>query len=121
MEQIIAQANEFYSATLSWVVTNLLTIDSAIQLGIITTLFLFSFALSARLSPFFHKVFEQKTFYQKTEKFWKALYLPLIWWLTVFTAWQVVASLDNPIILLRMATSLISVWMLQMVQQYGLR
>ena len=110
MEQIIAQANEFYSATLSWVVTNLLTIDSAIQLGIITTLFLFSFALSARLSPFFHKVFEQKTFYQKTEKFWKALYLPLIWWLTVFTAWQVVASLDNPIILLRMATSLISVW-----------
>ncbi|MBT5073561.1 MAG: mechanosensitive ion channel [Kordiimonadaceae bacterium] len=110
MEQIIAQANNLYIATLGWLEANLLTVDSAIQLGIITMLFLFSFAVSARLSPFFHKAFEQRAFYQKTEKFWKALYLPLIWWLAVFTAWQVAASLGNPIILLRMATSLISVW-----------
>ena len=78
MEQIIAQANNLYIATLGWLEANLLTVDSAIQLGIITMLFLFSFAVSARLSPFFHKAFEQRAFYQKTEKFWKALYLPLI-------------------------------------------
>lgn len=110
MEQIIAQANNLYIATLNWLEANLLTIDSAIQLGIITTLFVISFALTRRLSPFMHKVFEEKRFYQRTGKFWKALYLPLFWWLMVFTAWQVVAGLGNPIILLRMATSLLSVW-----------
>lgn len=110
MEQIIAQANNLYIATLNWLEANLLTIDSAIQLGIITTLFLISFAMTGRLSPFMHKIFEEKRFYQRTGKFWKALYLPVFWWLMVFTAWQVATSLESPIILLRMATSLISVW-----------
>jgi small-conductance mechanosensitive channel len=58
-----------------------------------------------------HKVLEKKTFYQKTELYLKALYLPVLWWLTTFSAWQITESLGYPIILLRMASTLIAVWL----------
>ena len=111
MDEITARANDFYIAIVNWLEVNLFTIESVTQLGIVFVLYLISYGITRSLAPFIHKVLEDKIFYQKSEKFWKALYLPLIWGLTVFTAWQAMESLGNPIILLRMASSLISMWL----------
>ncbi len=110
MDEITARANDFYIAIVNWLEVNLFTIESVTQLGIVLVLYIISYGATRSLSPFIHKVLEDKIFYQKSEKFWKALYLPLIWWLAVFTAWQIMESLGNSIILLRMASSLISMW-----------
>lgn len=110
MDEVIAQATGFYDAVIAWAQTNLMTIESLTQLGIVFILYLVSYVMTRSFSPFVDKVFKDKNFYQRTEKFWKALYLPLIWWLLAFTAWQVAASIGSPIILLRTATSIISVW-----------
>jgi small-conductance mechanosensitive channel len=81
------------------------------QIGVIVTLYLLCSFICSRLKPFMHKVLEKKTFYQKTELYLKALYLPVLWWLTTFSAWQITESLGYPIILLRMASTLIAVWL----------
>jgi hypothetical protein len=111
MDEVITMANEFYISALSWLEINLLTTESIIQIGIIVVMFLLSYVVSTRLSPFVDKIFEGKAFYLKTEKIWKTFYLPVFWWIIMITAWQVAVSLNNPIILLRMATTLISVWL----------
>ncbi|MBL4602786.1 MAG: mechanosensitive ion channel [Emcibacteraceae bacterium] len=110
LDEIIAFANEFYQLILNWLQVNLFTYESLIQLALIFGLFLISYLVARVFSPFMHKVFEEKPLYQKIEKFLKAMYLPLIWWFLVFIAWQVAVNLDGSIIFLRMATSLISMW-----------
>lgn len=110
MDELIALANQYYTLVLNWLKVNLLSFESLIQLGIIFILFLLSYFAARAFSPFVHKVFHEKTIYQKIEKFLKALYLPLLWCILVFSAWQVSASLTGPIILLRLATSLIILW-----------
>ncbi|MDG1708454.1 MAG: mechanosensitive ion channel [Emcibacteraceae bacterium] len=110
MDEIMARVNETLISLKGWAEVNLFTNESLVQLGIIATLFLISMLISNRLKPLMHKVFENKPFYQKTEIFLKALYLPFLWLLTTFIAWQVTLSLGQPIILLRMASSLIGVW-----------
>lgn len=109
-DEIMTKISEIYQSLLNWAQVNLFTYESLIQIGIIATLYLLCFVICGRLKPFMHKVFEGKPFYQKTEIFLKALYLPVIWWVFTFTAWQVTDSLGYPIILLRMASSLIAVW-----------
>lgn len=111
MDEIIAQANQYYSAVITWLEASIFTYESLTQLGIIFLLLLFSSGIAYWLSPLVHRLSKNKKFYQKTEKFWKALYLPLTWWLMNFTAWQIAVGQENPIILLRMATSFISVWL----------
>ena len=109
-EELKALAINYYEAIVNWLMTNLLTYESIIQLGIVGVMFLISYGIDRKLSPFMHKVLEDKAFYQKAEKFLTAMYLPVIWWVLVFTAWQVAANFDTPIILLRMAASLIGIW-----------
>ncbi len=101
---------EYYGVILNWLQTNLFTYESIAELVVVGILFLVSYGISRILSPFMHKVLEDKKFYQKIEKFLKAMYLPIMWWILVFTAWQVAFSLNMPIILLRMASTLIAVW-----------
>ena len=110
MDEIIVRTNEIFAALKNWTEVNLFTYESLIQLGIIAGLFLFCFVVCSRLKPLMHKVFENKPFYQKTENFLKALYLPFLWLLTTFIAWQVSVGLGHPIILLRMGSTLIGVW-----------
>ena len=110
IDELISLANQYYTLVLNWMKINLFTVESVIQLGIIFILFLLSYFAARSFSPFMHKVFQDKTFYQRIEKFLKALYLPLLWCVLVFVAWQVAASLNSPIIFLRMATSLIIMW-----------
>ncbi|MEZ5758131.1 MAG: mechanosensitive ion channel [Emcibacteraceae bacterium] len=110
MDELIAFANQFYTLILKWLKVNLLSFESLIQLGIIFILFLLSYFAARAFSPFVHKVFQEKTIYKRIEKFLKALYLPLLWCILVFIAWQVSASLNGPIIFLRLATSLIILW-----------
>ncbi|MCC3862298.1 mechanosensitive ion channel family protein [Pseudemcibacter aquimaris] len=109
-DEILARVSELFASLLNWAEVNLFTYDSLIQIGVIATLYLTSVLICSRLKPFMHKLFEEKRIYQKTEVFLKALYLPVIWWLFTFTAWQVTETLGYPIILLRMASSLIAVW-----------
>lgn len=110
IDDLMALAVEYYDVVVNWLQTNLFTIESSTQLAIVGVLFLISFAITRSLSPFLHKVFEDKAFYQRIEKTAKAMYLPLIWWLLVFTAWQVAEGLSTPIIFLRLAWTLISLW-----------
>ncbi len=110
MDELMAQAVQYYGIILNWLQTNLFSYESLAELAIVGVLFLISFAITRSLSPFVHKVLEGKTFYQKIEKFLKAMYLPVFWWVFVIIALQVAVSLNTPIIVLRMATSLIGVW-----------
>ncbi|MBT5185663.1 MAG: mechanosensitive ion channel [Kordiimonadaceae bacterium] len=111
MDNLIAIANEYYNFAINWAKINLFTYESLTQLGVIALLFLISYASSSRLSPFVHKIFEEKEFYQRTEKYWQAFYLPIISWVLIFTTWQLAITLDSPTIILRMATSFASVWL----------
>lgn len=111
VDEILARFNEIYISVKAWAEVNLFTYESVMQIGVIVTLYLLCSFICSRLKPFMHKMLEQKTFYKKTELFLKALYLPVLWWLTTFTAWQITESLGHPIILLRMASSLIAVWL----------
>lgn len=110
MNEIIVRINETFGSLSNWAEVNLFTYESLIQLGIIAALYLLCSFVSGRLEPLMHNVFENKPFYQKTENFLKALYLPFLWLLTTFIAWQVTLSLGHPIILLRMASTLIGMW-----------
>lgn len=110
MDEIMARANEIYVSLQNWAKINLFTYESLIQLGIIATLFVMCYFVARRLKPFMHKLFEEKAFYQRAEIFLNALYLPLLWWITTLSAWQIVASLGSSIILLRIAASLIAMW-----------
>ncbi len=112
MDNLMALAVEYYNIVLNWLQTTLFTVDSTIQLGIIGILFLASYWINRSLTPFLHKVFEEKPFYQRVEKSIKSMYLPIIWWLFVFTAWQIAEVLGTPIIFLRMAWTFISLWIL---------
>lgn len=109
-EELITIGTGYYEVILNWLQVNLLTFESFTQLGITGILFLISYGITRSVSPFMHKVLEEKIFYQKIEKFLKALYLPLLWWFLMFIAWQAADSLESPIILLRLVTTLISVW-----------
>lgn len=109
-EELIALGEQYYGLILNWFKTNLFTLESLTQLGIILILFVISYGVARVFSPFVHKVLEEKTSYKKAEKFLKAMYLPVLWWLLVFAAWMVAASLSSPIIMFRMASTLISVW-----------
>lgn len=111
MDEILARFNEIFVSVKGWAEVNLLTYESVMQIGVIVTLYLLCSFICSRLKPFMHKVLEKKTFYQKTELYLKALYLPVLWWLTTFSAWQITESLGYPIILLRMASTLIAVWL----------
>ena len=111
MDEIQARFNEIYVSVKAWAEVNFFTYESVMQIGVIVTLYLLCSFICSRLKPFMHKVLEHKAFYKKTELYFKALYLPVLWWLTTFTAWQITESLDYPIILLRMASSLIAVWL----------
>ena len=111
MDEILARFNEIFVSVKGWAEVNLLTYESVMQIGVIVTLYLLCSFICIRLKPFMHKVLEKKTFYQKTELYLKALYLPVLWWLTTFSAWQITESLGYPIILLRMASTLIAVWL----------
>lgn len=112
MDDLMARAIEYYNIALNWLQTNLFTFESITQLVIVGILFLISYAVTRFLSPFVHKVLVEKAFYLRIEKTAKAMYLPIIWWLLVFTAWQVAEGLETPIIFLRMAWTLISLWIL---------
>ncbi len=109
-DDLMALAVEYYNIVVNWLQTTLLTVDSTIQLGIIGILFVASYWINRSLTPFLHKVFEERPFYQRIEKSAKAMYLPIIWWLLVFAAWQIAEGLGTPIIFLRLAWSLIAVW-----------
>ena len=111
MDEILTRFNEIFVSVKGWAEVNLLTYESVMQIGVIVTLYLLCSFICSRLKPFMHKVLEKKTFYQKTELYLKALYLPVLWWLTTFSAWQITESLGYPIILLRMASTLIAVWL----------
>ena len=111
MDEILARFNEIYVSVKGWAEVNLFTYESVMQLGVIISLYLICSFICSRLKPFMHKVLEKRPFYQKTEHFWMALYLPVLWWLSTFAAWQITESLGYPIILLRMASSLIAVWL----------
>ena len=111
MDEILARFNEIYVSVKGWAEVNLLTYESVMQICVIVTLYLLCSFICSRLKPFMHKVLEKKAFYQKTELYLKALYLPVLWWLTTFSAWQITESLGYPIILLRMASTLIAVWL----------
>jgi len=110
MDEIIALADQYYVLILNWLKTNLFSIESVSELGVIFILFLVSYGAARIFSPFMHKVLEEKSFYQRIEKFLRAIYLPIMWWILVFMAWQVAVSLNTPIIMFRMASTLISVW-----------
>ena len=112
MDEIMARFSEIYVSVKGWAEVNLLTYESVMQIGVIVTLYLLCSFICSRLKPFMHKVLKKKAFYQKTELYLKALYLPVLWWLTTFSAWQITESLGYPIILLRMASTLIAVWLI---------
>ncbi len=110
VDNLIALAVEYYDIIVTWLQTNLFTIESITQLAVVGVLFVLSYMANRSLSPFLDKVFGDRVFYQRIEKTAKAMYLPIIWWLLVFTAWQVAEQLNTPIIFLRMAWTLISLW-----------
>ncbi|MDG1438390.1 MAG: hypothetical protein P8P98_05385, partial [Emcibacteraceae bacterium] len=110
IDNIMMRINELFILLKNWAEVNLFHYESLIQIGIVAALFLFCSLVCNRLKPLMHKVFENKSFYQKIEIFLKALYLPFLWLLTTFIAWQVSLSLGQPIILLRMASTLMGVW-----------
>ena len=108
--ELIALLEQYYTLTLNWLNTNLFTLESFIQLVVIFILFIISCSAAQNFSPFVHKVLTGKIIYRKSERFLKATYLPVMWWALVFIAWIVADSLSTPIILFRMAITLISVW-----------
>jgi small-conductance mechanosensitive channel len=108
--ELIALLEQYYTLTLNWLNTNLFTLESFIQLVVIFILFIISYSAAQNFSPFVHKVLTGKIIYRKSERFLKATYLPVMWWALVFIAWIVADSLSTPIILFRMAITLISVW-----------
>ena len=108
--ELIALLEQYYTLTLNWLNTNLFTLESFIQLVVIFILFVISYSAAQNFSPFVHKVLTGKIIYRKSERFLKATYLPVMWWALVFIAWIVADSLSTPIILFRMAITLISVW-----------
>lgn len=110
VDELMMLAVQYYGVILNWLQTNLFTYESITELVIVGILFLVSYAINHFLSPFVHKILSDRVFYQKAEKFLKALYLPLIWWVFVFSAWQIAANINMPIIILRMASTLIAVW-----------
>lgn len=110
MEELIALGEQYYALILNWLNTNLFSLESFIQLGVIFILFLISYGAARVFAPFVHKVLEGRTSYEKAEKFLKAMYLPVMWWALVSVAWMVAASFSTPIIMIRMASTLISVW-----------
>ena len=110
MEELIALGEQYYALIVNWLNTNLFTIESLTQLGIIFILFLISCGVTRVFDPFVHKILEGRTSYEKAEKFLKAMYLPVMWWALVFGAWMIAASISTPIIMFRMASTLISVW-----------
>ena len=110
IDELRTLAIEYYGVILNWLQTNLFTYESITELIIVGILFLVSYGINHFLSPFIHKILAEKAFYHRTEKFLKALYLPVIWWGLVFFAWQIAASISMSIIILRMASTLIAVW-----------
>ena len=110
MDEIIAQANAYYISTINWLEATLFSYESLTQLVIVFLLLVLSSGIAYWLGPFIDRLLKDRKLYQKTEKFWKALYLPLTWWLMVLGAWQIADGQNSPVILLRMATSFISVW-----------
>jgi small-conductance mechanosensitive channel len=108
--ELIILLEQYYILILNWLNTNLFTLESFIQLVVIFVLFLISYGVAQKFSPFVHKVLTGKIIYRKSERFLKAMYLPVMWWALVFIAWIVADSLNTPIILFRMAITLISVW-----------
>ena len=108
--ELIILLEQYYILILNWLNTNLFTLESFIQLVVIFVLFLISYGVDQKFSPFVHKVLTGKIIYRKSERFLKAMYLPVMWWALVFIAWIVADSLSTPIILFRMASTLISVW-----------
>ena len=110
IEELIALGEQYYALVLNWLTTNLFTIESLIQLGVIFILFLISYGVARVFAPFVHKVLEGRTAYEKAEKFLKAMYLPVMWWALVSVALMVASSFSTPIIMFRMASTLIAVW-----------
>ena len=110
MDDLMALVVEYYNIVINWLQTNLFTIESSTQLAIVGFLFLISYAINRSLTPFLHKVFEEKPIYQRIEKAAKEMYLPIIWWLLVLITLQVAEALTMPIIILRLAWSLITLW-----------
>lgn len=110
IDDLMALAIQYYEIVVNWLQTTLFSYESIIQLAIVGALFLLSHLINRRLSPFLHKVFEDKLIYQRIEKAAKDMYLPIIWWLFVLMAWQIAQGLETPIIILRMAWTLISLW-----------
>ena len=108
--ELIILLEQYYILILNWLNTNLFTLESFIQLVVIFVLFFISYGVAQKFSPFVHKVLTGKIIYRKSERFLKAMYLPVMWWALVFIAWIVADSLSTPIILFRMASTLISVW-----------
>lgn len=110
VDEIMARVIEIFVSLQNWAKVNLFNYESLIQLGIIITLFIICYFASHSLKPFMDKLLGKKAFYQRAEVYLKALYLPFLWWVTTLSAWQIVANFGNPIILLRMASTLIAMW-----------
>lgn len=107
----MTQAQAYFEAVIQWVDVTLLSYSSLAQLGIIFSLWLVSSGITYWLAPFVKKVFGERPSYDRVEAYLKALYLPLFWLVMMLVAWNVAAGQDGPVLLLRIASSLIMIWM----------
>lgn len=111
MEQFLTQGREYFEVVIQWVDVTLFSYASLAQLGIILCLWLVSSGITYWLAPFVTKIFGERPAYSGIEPYLKALYLPLFWLLMMLVAWNVAAGQGGPVLLLRIASSLIMIWM----------
>jgi small-conductance mechanosensitive channel len=110
MDELLSKAENYYLFVVNWLGENLFNYDSLTQLAIILIIMCLSYATAYFLNRFAEKLFGETKFYLKAKRFFKILYWPIISWIMIFSAWQIAQSQQIPIILLRMASSFVSVW-----------
>ena len=64
--ELIILLEQYYILILNWLNTNLFTLESFIQLVVIFVLFLISYGVAQKCSPFVHKVLTGKIIYRKS-------------------------------------------------------
>jgi predicted neutral ceramidase superfamily lipid hydrolase len=110
MDELLSKAENYYLFVVNWLGENLFNYESLTQLAIIFILMCLSYATAYFLNRLIEKTFEKAKFYLKAKKFLTILYWPIISWILIFSAWQIAQNQQIPIILLRMASSFVSVW-----------